>query len=97
MAIFGKSHTIAKEICAVLGVDGNKVKDMTIYMPTNDIFTIDIQIMPDGNDVEQVDAIMKKFRVVPVDEPKPFVDSCPCGGPKINTEDKCIHCMQEDS
>jgi len=62
------ANKLGKEICDALGL--KHVKELSIHIPSDGLFTVEAKIYPTVDGVKQFPAILKKFKLVPVEEEK---------------------------
>jgi len=59
-------HKIADEICKALGVE--HAVSLDIHMAVNEIVTCTVKYNSDVKDMEKLPALLKKFKLVPIED-----------------------------
>ncbi len=68
MAIIGDRNKVCKEICDALGL--KNCRKLDFHMEADKIVTIEAEMYPEIDGVEQFPAILKKFELVPIKDEK---------------------------
>jgi hypothetical protein len=69
MAVIVGRHELEKEICDALGL--KHCRKLDIHFAVDEIATVTAEFFPEVDGVKQFPAILKKFRLEPIDDKKP--------------------------
>lgn len=58
------SQQIGKEICDALGLGTRDVRKITVVFEVGNIVKIDVEILPDKNDMDGILPIFQKYKLV---------------------------------
>jgi len=61
------SRTVGKELCDILGLDGNKVRKITLTFEAESIVMADAAIYVETEEYDKIKPILKRYKMVPID------------------------------
>lgn len=62
------SQEIGKEVCNVLGLNVKKVRKLAVVFEAGAIVKVNVEILPDKNDMDGILSIFQKYKLVPREE-----------------------------
>jgi len=68
------SRMVGKELCDILGLDGNKVRKITLTFESQSIVMADAAIIVETEEYDKITPILKRYKMVPINEEVPDYD-----------------------
>jgi len=65
---------VGKELCDILGLDGNKVRKITLTFESQSIVMADAAIIVETEEYDKITPILKRYKMVPINEEVPDYD-----------------------
>lgn len=61
-------NELGKAICESLGLDRRRVTGINIYLHVGCAALVDVEYFPDDKNLAQIVPVLKKYKIVPVEE-----------------------------
>ena len=62
------AREVGTDVCVALGLDPAVVRSVRINFDANEVVTADVEIYPDGPQVDGVLSVIRRYNLVPIDD-----------------------------